>query len=412
MVNTLSTVKNEIKNSIEQKGVVVTDGMIKYADYIRSITDSGIIKFAHTTFNNSNLGDIFPTAIINYLNNPNLHDYSYMFYSGSANFDFPYFDASSATNMSHMFSYWNHYNDYSEPEYGLALIDTSNVLDMSGMFLSSSFNNIPLLDTSSVVNMSEMFAHTQAYSTIPMFNTYNVLDMSGMFEYSNIETLPSLDTSNVKNMSGMFRNCGKLITAPYLNTSSVENMSYMFSDCSSLTTVPLLDTSSVKDMSYMFYWCEELQSLPLLDTSNVENMSHMFYRCKSLTTIPAFDTSRVKDMSYLFRDSTITNIPLIDCSSVINVSNMFTYRTYYEFGGFKNLGMQEEIIGLTGVDSFLYGALCDSRESILNILNNLYDRASAGMSNIEIQIPISYFDDITDEDIAMVTGKGWIIIKK
>ena len=137
---------------------------------------------------------------------------------------------------------------------------------------------------------------------LPKIDTSSVMDMSGMFRLCySLTTIPMLDTSNVTDMSGMFSGCYSLTTIPMLDTSSVTSMSNMFNTCSSLTTIPMLDTSSVTDMNQMFYSCYSLTTIPQLDTSNLTNMNSMFYSCYSLTTIPQFDTSKVTKIVYTFR---------------------------------------------------------------------------------------------------------------
>ena len=98
------------------------------------------------------------------------------------------------------------------------------------------------------------------------FNTSNVNDMSGMFlSASSLKSidLSSINTSNVKNMSGMFCLCSSLksIDLSSLNTSNVNNMSFMLNGCSSLKSIDLssFNTSNVHDMSFMFSGCSSLK---------------------------------------------------------------------------------------------------------------------------------------------------------
>ena len=209
---------------------------------------------------------------------------------------------------------------------GTPLLDTSNVTNMSEMFLNcSNLTTIPLLNTSQVTDISDMFHSCSRLVTIPLLDTSGVTNMSGMFRYcSDLTTVPLLDTSEVTTTQGMFLYCRNLTTIPQLDTSSVTNMNNMFCGCSSLTTISLLNTNQVTDMSYMFGNCTNLTAIPQLNTSSVTNMKGMFDSCSSLTTIPQLDTSSVTDMSYMFLScSNLVSIPQLDTSSVTTTQGMF-----------------------------------------------------------------------------------------
>ena len=47
-----------------------------------------------------------------------------------------------------------------------------------------------------------------------------------------------------------------------------------------------------------------------------------------------------------------------------------------------------------------------THDSIVNIINNLYNRASAGYSILTIQLPGG---ELSDDEKAIATNKGWII---
>lgn len=170
------------------------------------------------------------------------------------------------------------------------------------------------------------------------------------------------------------------------------------------------NTTNYTDMSYMFQSCSKLTSIPLIDTSNVTNMSYMFRYCSSLTTIPQLDTSKVEDFSYMFDQcNQLTDLPLLDASSVKRVDYfMESFDSKCKnFGGFKNLGMQED---LTGTDNyFLQGFKYMTRESAINIINNLYDRASAGMSTLTLKLNLFVIRELTSTEINNALQKGWII---
>lgn len=199
------------------------------------------------------------------------------------------------------------------------------------------------------------------------------------------------------------------------STSNYTDMSHMFHGCGKTTTIPSIDTSNVTDMSHMFHGCELLYHLEAFDTSNVTNMEGMFehsWNTLDYVDISFFDTSKVTNMRRAFCvNKGNIRIPLLDFSNVKDVTEMCSWNSgvgvsYKYFGGFKNLGMQEDLIG-TDKKGFLGGFF--DKEGVKNILNNLYDRASAGYSVLELTMYVTPLGDLEDSDIAEVTRKGWIL---
>ena len=232
---------------------------------------------------------------------------------------------------------------------GLSLLDTSNVTDMSDMFLNcSSLTNLDVtgFDTSSVTNMYRMFLNCSSLTNLDVtgFDTSKVTStnylengMIGMF--FGCSSLTSLDLSNFNtekllHMQQMFYECSSLTSLDIsnFNTSNVLNMSKMFYKCSSLTSIDLssFDTSNVMDMSEMFADCSGLTDLDVtgFDTSNVTSMYRMFLNCSSLTSLDVrnFNTSSVTNMAGMFcwcsnlRSIDVTHF---DTSSVTTMSEMF-----------------------------------------------------------------------------------------
>ena len=164
--------------------------------------------------------------------------------------------------------------------------DTSNIIDMEGMF---KYAHTPLLDlsnfnTSNVITMEKMFEESEIKTLdINNFDTSNVTDMSYMFWDANVTNLDlsNFDTSNVINMEWMFTSCrAKTINLLNFNTSKVTNMNWMFEG----VYVVELDLSS-------------------FDTSNVTDMSSMFRSASNLVTIYASDkfvTDNVTDSTDMF----------------------------------------------------------------------------------------------------------------
>lgn len=174
---------------------------------------------------------------------------------------------------------------------------TSLRLWFGGFEQISSIEGLENLNTSEVTDMSGLFIRDSKLASLDLstFDTSKVTDMSFMFD--GCSSLTSLDLSNfntekVENMYGMFRDCSSLTSLDLssFNTAKVENMTRMFQGCSSLTSLDLnnFDTGKVQNMSSMFQDCSALTSLDL-NNFNTENVGpyneKTFSGCYNLKTI-------------------------------------------------------------------------------------------------------------------------------
>ena len=296
----------------------------------------------------------------------------------------------------------------------IPLFDTSNVTNMSYM-LSGNINltKIPLLDTSNVTNISFLFQNCSNLKNIPLLDTSNVIDMKGMFQdCSSLKTIPMLNTSNVTEMDYLFERDSLLTEIPLLNTVNVTRMPYLFSNCSLLETIPKLETGNVTVMNSMFKGCSSLKQIPLLNTKSCNLMQEMFSGCSSITEIPELDTSNVISMWYMFfKCTSLTTVPMLDASKIINVYNMFNNcSSLVTLGGLKNLGMSYPTNWIENVSEATLN-LSDSplltHDSLMNIINNLYDIKSKGVKTQTLQLGNTNKAKLTAEEIAIATNKGW-----
>ena len=250
-----------------------------------------------------------------------------------------------------------------------------------------------------------------------------------------IKDVPTLNTEKLKTMYGFFAGCKNLINIPNINTSNVTNMSTMFNGCNKLKTIPQLATSKVTDMSGMFSECPELIEIPELDTSNVTTMSSMFNRCKNLKTIPTMNTNKVTNMSMMFSYSGITTIPELNTSKVTNVYNMFSScsglitipklnfenvnnvsgfltgaESVVNIGGFENLGkayLTNKSANYSNYGLVLTNCSKLTHDSLMNIINNLYDIKTKGCKEQRLQLGDTNLAKLTDEEKQIAIDKGW-----
>ncbi len=207
---------------------------------------------------------------------------------------------------------------------------------------------------------------------------------ASMFQNCDLLTsVPLFDTSNVTDMQSMFWGCNKIISIPKFDTSNVTIMYAMFLACRALTSVPQFDTSKVTNVVNMFAECTSIKSVPNVNTSRCNSLERMFNSCHSLTTVPELDAHNVTKLSYIF----------FNCSKLTN------------FGGLKNIGQ-----AYTSTFTFdLSSPQLLTDESILNVLNGLYDMTEKGFSPT-LKFHPTIKAKLTEEQIAIATNKNWNVI--
>ena len=248
---------------------------------------------------------------------------------------------------------------------------------------------------------------------LPVVDTSNLRTAQNMFSgFMNLQEVPLIDTSKVTTMAYMFSNCSKLTEVPLLNTSSVKDMNDMFSGCSELTTIPLFNTSKVTSMNRMFSKCSVIDNLPLLDTSSVTQMNYTFNRCVSLKKIPELNTQNVTNFNSMFYNCTsLYEVPALNASKVTDVGQMFiSCNKLKDFGGLINLGeayITSHPANWSGYKLTLKDSPELTHDSLMNIINNLYDIASAGVQPQSVIFGSVNLAKLTDDEKAIVTNKGW-----
>lgn len=222
-------------------------------------------------------------------------------------------------------------------------------------------------------------------------------DMSYVFAHQKKRTVcKKMNTSNVTDMRNFFYECNNLTHIEDIsnwNTSKVTNMDSMFSYCQKLTSLDISnwDTSNVTDMGNMFNYCNNLTSLDLSkwDTSKVTDMGGMFSYCNKLTSLSSLRANSLSISSYASPFGTSNNTVLVD------------------FGGFINL--KSNWNGSYCVDKLT--AL--SHQSLVNILNGLYDFIGNGVtptsSQGKIKFGSTHLAKLSEEEKAIATNKGWTL---
>ena len=268
------------------------------------------------------------------------------------------------------------------------------------LFSGTSISAVPTIEGAIITETNHMFDSCWATSLdVSNLNTANVRDMGFMFTNSKMESiigLESWNTSNLVSMDNMFARAGSLqsIDLSSFDTSKVTQLSSTFASCSSLTDLDMAnwDLSSMYTLQYMCDNCRKLVNLNITnwDTSNVVNMTYMFNYCLALTSIPKLNASKV------------TNIN----------GALWQTRALSDFGGFENLGeayLTNQIANNTYYDLDVSESNNLTHDSLMNIINNLYDIATAGVATQLLTLGKTNMAKLTSEEIAIATNKGWTV---
>jgi hypothetical protein len=144
----------------------------------------------------------------------------------------------------------------------------------------------------------------------------------------------------------------------------------------------------------------------------------MFRGCSDLASIPDLNLAKVTSFggssssSWLYNSTRLQSMGVIDCDSVTNIgyalgSSTNNYLTH--LGGFRNLGKASSVSNTNG-NYFMAYAPNLNYQSVLNVLNGLYDRASAGLSVLTLKLHANHLAMLSEDDIAIATNKGWTIV--
>ena len=296
---------DKLSNPTKTNNTVENDNLVKNMNFVND--DVEVKKVAMLCDIYSNLEEI---NFNNSIDTSNVTNMSGMFVNiNTKTLDLSDFDTSNVTNMSGMFVNIN------TETLDLSSFNTSKVTNMSSMFSNSKATTLDLsnFNTSKVTNMSSMFSWTEATTiNVSSFNTSNVTDMSYMFSHSKATTInvSSFNTSNVTNMGSMFSGSrATTLDLSNFDTSNVVSMFGMFQD-NQATTLDLsnFNTSKVSNMRYVFKGSQAIVlDLSSFNTSNVTDMSHMFQDTTNLKTIYVssnYNTNKVYSSTSMFRDCT------------------------------------------------------------------------------------------------------------
>ena len=292
------------------------------------------------------------------------------------------------------------------------LYDLSGVKDISALFMDcSNLKQVPQFNVSSAVNMSSFVRNCTQLKEFPMIQTQTVRDFGSFFEGCvNLESVAQLAMTNGRNLSCFVKGCTKLTTFPMLDfQSTLVFIEEMFSGCDNLITIPQLNFASAERSAKLFYNCKKLESVPDLDLGSSTDLNMSFYNCANLKSIGKLRTQSVTNFGYLLYGCTnLQSIGLLDFTSARTLGTFCGYselKNLTDLGGFKNLNIDwNDSFGLVKCPNL-------TKESVLNVINHLYDFRANGDSTTTrtIKFHKNSLALLSDDEKAIATNKGWVL---
>lgn len=203
------------------------------------------------------------------------------------------------------------------------------------------------------------------------------------------------------------------VTKAEIDLSGFTDCRYAFADCQNLESLTLKGTENgaILYIANMFTKCLELKNVPDFNTSNVIMADSCFRDCKSLKKITSLDVGKTTSMKEMFSDCTaLEEVCELDCKNNKNVQGMFYNNSSLKtLGGLKELGKAytSSSVNYTSYNLNLTTCTNLTKQSLLNVINGLYDLASRNKPAQGLFLGEINLAKLTAEEIAIATNKGW-----
>lgn len=258
---------------------------------------------------------------------------------------------------------------------------------------------------------------------------------TGLLKY--IKRTPPLDFSEATSTRSLFENCSNLTEVGELNTANITDMYQMFRSCSKLEKLLDLDCTSCIDAYGLCYANTKLEEFSIINATKIENMSNMFWNCAklkhvegldnlkplkiagafgncgSLERVPNLDTSEVERFNSTFQGIPVKDIPMLEAGKATSISNVIYVSTNItNFGGMHELGKAYASTQTANFADYTLNAVYSPKlthESLMNIINNLYDIKSIGVKTQQLVLGAKNVAKLTAEEIKIATDKGWSV---
>ena len=209
-----------------------------------------------------------------------------------------------------------------------------------------------------------------------------------------IKKIPPTDLSSLSNGSfyQMFYQMNNLKEVELINSEHIGgSANYMFANTTSLKSYKINGKLKNCDTHNALFTYSGIEKITDIDTSNSTNLGTFASYCSNLTTIDELDGSKSTAFNnFCYGSGKLTN-----------------------FGGIKDMG--KAYLTTQNANYSLYGLSLSSNnnlthESLMNVINNLYDIASIGVQPQKLTLGSTNLAKLTEEEIAIAQNKGWNVL--
>lgn len=222
-----------------------------------------------------------------------------------------------------------------------------------------------------------------------------------------------INTKSYKHKGSYANFVMQYVTKAEIDLSGFTDCRYAFADCQNLESLTLkgAEDGAILYIANMFTKCLELKNVPDFNTSNVLTADSCFRDCKSLKKITSLNVGKTTSMKEMFSGCTaLEEVCELDCKSNKNVQAMFNYDSNLTtLGGLKDLGKAYtgSSVNYTSYNLNLTTCTNLTKQSLLNVINGLYDLASHNKAAQGLFLGDVNLAKLTAEEVAIATNKGW-----
>ena len=300
----------------------------------------------------------------------------------------------------------------------------------SAFYGCKNIEHAPALDLTETISVTSMFYGCNKLKQVDFIvgSGLKLTDASYMFyRCQALEYINNLDLSNATDITNCFYACSKLQALPPLNPNILIRCGYAFNGMVFNGSVPYTDLPNATSIQGLYINCTA-ESVPYINAPKATSLASLFsdVKIKNIGSINAPLATSVNSMfNTSHPDHGLESIGLVDCTSVnsgadsmfqiynMNEATQITaYQSLTTLAGFHDLGKAYP----NTASEHYYSYTLNLRnlkhltiESIINVFNELYDLTSINVNRQYIYLNDIYEGQLTAEQIAIATNKGWDI---
>lgn len=370
-----------------------------------------------------------------------LTDSSRMFTGCSNLTHIPHIDTSKCTAVTHMYCGCKNLEGTIEMDLSsctnqiATTSQSSTTINGQSLYLYP-FNDCKKIDTIKLLNLNKnltclcrlFYGCGVKHVEMTWDDDWAPTDISSMFySCSQLEgDIPNFDLSKVTTCGTAFYYCSKITSVPTQNYQSLSGNktpeSYYY--CKSLQTFngdinyPLLTASSYSTTQFSGCFYEVPCDIPNINLPLYNGTIYEIFKGYKGKQIGNLYCPKAYKIILGLTWGSITNLESIgeiQCDSATGIQFCTDYtanpiNSLTHLGGFINYGMTSSASSITSSTYYSLSRFPNlTKESLLNVLNGLYDRASAGYSVLSIHFGEDHLSKLTDDEKAIATNKGWTL---